>query len=269
MASVLSQEYEDLEYLVVDPGSADDTQTIIRDFQNRFPGKIVVIAEPDDGPADGLNKAFARATGDLFGYLNADDLYLPGCFQKAIAAAHRHPKAGAIYADGYKADASGQITRHVISTQFSPRRFVYGGSLALQQSTFYRREAFRAVGGFNLQNHTSWDAELLLEMAMAGIPLVHEAGYWSVFRIHDQSITGSQRLAEESRKTHARYFQRVMGRKRRRADQWFATGVKMVSHLLEPRSTLLRILDRIRAPHVDITPYLHDQAEYDFTIGKI
>lgn len=261
MSSVLSQEYGDLEYLVVDPGSSDDTPNVIRRFRDRYPGKITVIAEPDKGPADGLNKAFARATGDLFGYLNADDFYLPGCFERAAALAHRYPRAGAIYADGYKADANGRVTRHVISTRFGPKQFVYGGSLALQQSTFYRREAFRAVGGFNVKNHTSWDAELLLEMALAGIPLVHKKGYWSVFRIHDQSITGSQRLAEESRATHARYFQRVMGRERRRSDRWCTMVVKACSHLLGPRGTALRILDRVRRPHVDMTLYLHDRQE--------
>jgi len=258
MASVVNQGWSDLEYLVVDPGSSDETPDIIRRFQEKYPGKIVVIAEPDAGPADGLNKAFARATGDLFGYLNADDLYLPGCFGNAAAAAEKHPEAGAIYADGYKADVGGQITRHVVSTGFSPKRFVYGGCLALQQSTFYRKDAFRAVGGFNLQNRTSWDAEILLEMALAGRPLVHVAGYWSVFRIHAESITGSQRFAEESRKTHARYFQRVMGRERGRLDRAKAKGVRAYSLLLEPRGAALRILDRVRKPALDITDHLHE-----------
>jgi glycosyltransferase involved in cell wall biosynthesis len=259
MSSVLSQGWPELEYLVVDPGSSDDTPAIIRRFEERYPGKIISITEPDAGPADGLNKAFARAKGDLFSYLNADDLYLPGCFHEAAAAAAAHPEAGAIYADGYKSDANGRITRHVVSTRFSPRRFVYGGCLALQQSTFYRREAFSAVGGFNLQNRTSWDAEILLDMALSGVPLVHVAGYWSVFRIHAESITGSQRLAEESQKTHARYFRRVMGRERGRLDRAMAKGVMACSLLLEPRGTALRILDRIWQPKADISEYLHEQ----------
>lgn len=259
MSSVLSQDWPDLEYLVVDPGSSDETPDVIRHFKAKYPGQIVAIAEPDAGPADGLNKAFARATGDLFGYLNADDLYLPGCFRSAVEVAERYPKSGAIYADGYKADARGRITRHVVSTGFSPRRFVYSGCLALQQSTFYGRDAFRAVGGFNLQNRTSWDAEILLEMALAGLRLVHVAGYWSVFRIHAESITGSQRLAEESRKTHARYFRRVMGRERTGLDKVMATGVMACSLLMEPRGTALRFLDRFRNPTKDISAYLHDR----------
>lgn len=255
MSSVLSQNLSDLQYFVVDPGSTDNTSTIIRQFQERYPGKITAITEPDAGPADGLNRAFAQAAGDWLGYLNADDFYLPGCFREILAAVEKRPKAGAIYADGYKADEEGQLTRHVVSTGFSPRRFVYGGCLALQQSTFYRREAFQAVGGFNPENHTSWDIEILLEMALAGMPVEHVAGYWSVFRIHAESITGSQRLAEESRKTHARYFRRVMGRERSEWDRVMSKGVMACSLLMEPRGTALRILDRVRKPKMDGSEY--------------
>jgi hypothetical protein len=115
------------------------------------------------------------------------------------------------------------------------------------------------VGGFNPQNRTSWDAEILLEMALAGLPLVHVAGYWSVFRIHAESITGSQRFAEESRKTHARYFRRVMGRERGGVDRVMAKGVRACSLLMDPRGTALRILDRMRKPRMGTSEYLHEQ----------
>ena len=257
MTSVLSQDWPDVEYLVVDPGSTDHTPQVIDEFQEKYPGRIIHITESDNGPADGLNKAFSRATGELLSYLNADDLYLPGCFRAAALAAGQHPTAGAIYADGYKANAEGKIVRRIVSTGFSPKRFVYGGALVLQQSTFYRAEAFRAVGGFNLQNRTSWDAELLLDMAIRKIPLVHVPGYWSIFRIHSESITGSQRLAEESRKTHARYFQTVMGRQRRPLDKLANRLVTGYSLLVEPRGTMARIWDRIGPPNVDLSQMLH------------
>lgn len=256
MSSVLSQDWPQVEYLVVDPGSTDETARIIRDFQNKFPGKIGVISEPDSGPADGLNKAFARATGELFGYLNADDLYLPGCFRRAVELVERYPKASAIFADGYTANDEGKITRHVVSTSFNPKRFVYGGCLVLQQSTFYRRKAFCEIGGFNVENKTSWDAEMLLEMSMRGMSLVHGKGYWSVFRIHSSSITGSQKFADESRRTHARYFIRVMGRPRNAVDPVLAKAIGLYSLLREPRGALLKILDRVHEPRIDISNLL-------------
>lgn len=241
MSSVLSQGWIDLEYLVVDPGSTDRTPEVIRAFQQKYPGRVIRIADSDKGPADGLNKAFARATGDLFGYLNADDFYLPGCLQRAARVAESFPRAAAIYGDGYTANAEGKVLRRVVSTSFTPKRFVYGGVLVLQQSTFYRADAFRTVGGFNVQNRTSWDAEILLDMAMKSMRLVHVPGYWSVFRIHTESITGSQRLAEESRKTHARYFRTVMGREKRALDRVLSKFVLGYALLTQPRALMTRM----------------------------
>lgn len=254
MESVLAQDWPDVEYLVVDPGSTDDTSEIIQAFQKLHPERIVHITRRDKGPADGLNKAFALATGDMFGYLNADDFYLPGCFQAAARAAQRFPRAAAIYADGYKADADGKIVSRVISTRFNARRFVYGGSLVLQQSTFYRADAFREVGGFNVQNRTSWDAELLMDMSLKSMELEHVPEYWSVFRIHGESITGSQRHAEESRSTHARYFRTVMGRERTGLDRVLAMFVLGFTLLTEPRGLVMRISNRIWSSGVKLPP---------------
>jgi glycosyltransferase involved in cell wall biosynthesis len=245
MESVLSQDWADVEYLVVDPGSTDHTPEIILAFQRKYPHRIVHIAERDSGPADGLNRAFARASGELFGYLNADDIYLPGCFREAVRAAERFPNAAAIYADGYKVDGDRRILQKVISTKFSAKRFVYGGALVLQQSTFYRAEAFRAVGGFNVSNRTSWDAEILFDMSLRNMPLVHVPGFWSEFRIHPESITGSQRLAEESHRTHDRYFRTAMNREKTAFDSAAGKAVLGYTLLTEPRSLLARVGNRL------------------------
>lgn len=251
MISVLTQDWQNVEYLVVDPGSNDETPEIIRALQMKYPGRFIHITEPDDGPADGLNRAFARATGELFGYLNADDLYLPGCLRAAMETALRHPQAAAVYADGYRSNAEGKIVGRVISTKFSPKKFVYGGALVLQQSTFYRAEAFRAVGGFNCQNRTSWDAEILLDMTRNGMRLVHVPGYWSVFRIHPESITGSQRTATESHETHARYFHEVMGREKNPIDKFAAKLFLGYTLLTEPRGLVARVRDRMGPPDIE------------------
>jgi glycosyltransferase involved in cell wall biosynthesis len=247
MESVLSQDWPDVEYLVVDPGSTDSTAEIIASFRQRYPGRIMHIAERDSGPANGLNKAFEKATGELFGYLNADDYYLPGCLRNAVEAARRNPEAAALYADGYESDSKGTILRRIISTGFSAKRFVYGGTLVLQQSTFYRATAYRSIGGFNVENRTSWDVELLLEMSLRRMRLVHIPEFWSVFRIHDESITGSQRLAEESRKTHARYYKTVMGREKTFADRLAAKATLGFTLVIEPRGLLAHISDRLRS----------------------
>ena len=82
--SVLDQNYPDLEYIIVDPGSTDGSRDIIERFRSRF---AKIIFEPDQGPGDGLNKGFAHATGDILGYLNSDDALLPGALNGAAQEA--------------------------------------------------------------------------------------------------------------------------------------------------------------------------------------
>ena len=82
--SVLGQDYDDIEYIVVDPGSTDGSRAIVERWRDRIDR---IILEPDRGPPDGLNKGFAAATGEIFAYLNADDALLPGAVRAAVGDA--------------------------------------------------------------------------------------------------------------------------------------------------------------------------------------
>ena len=73
LQSVLTQSYPDVEYIVVDPGSSDGSREIIERYRSRLAG---VVLEPDNGPADGLNREFAQASGEVFGHPNPDDVLL-------------------------------------------------------------------------------------------------------------------------------------------------------------------------------------------------
>jgi len=88
--SVLEQDYPEIEYIVVDPGSTDGSRDVIEHYRSRI---SKVIFEPDTGPANGLNKGFAAASGEIFGCMNADDAYLPGAVTKAVAAFRAAPGA--------------------------------------------------------------------------------------------------------------------------------------------------------------------------------
>jgi hypothetical protein len=87
---------------------------------------------------------------------------------------------------------------------------------------------------------------------MRGMPLMHVPGYWSLFRIHNESITGSQFLASESLKQHAKYFQMVMKRPRTVADRWMQKMVFAYSCMVQPRATLARIQNRLAPPDRDV-----------------
>lgn len=209
MRSVLDQDHPDIEYIVVDPGSTDGSRDLIGRFRDRL---ALAIEEPDDGPADGLNKGFARATGEIFAYLNADDAFLPGAVSGAVRALASHPTAAVVYAHGYIVDERGRVRRRFRSNRFSRWRFAFGGVNVMQQATFFRRAAFQAVGGFNVANRTCWDAELLVDIACRGGALRACDAMWAVFTVHPESISGSGRLNETYAADIRRLAAKALGR---------------------------------------------------------
>jgi hypothetical protein len=145
-----------------------------------------------------------------------------------------------VYANGFMVDADGKPLRHFQSTRFTPLRFAYRASNIMQQATFFRRTAFEAVGGFNVANQVSWDAELILDMSLAGKKLRRFPGYWALFRTHGESIGGSHRLDREHAIQHERMFMKVMHRRRRKADLLLRYLLRIFKWASEPRNTLIR-----------------------------
>lgn len=241
--SVLNQSGCDLEYIVVDPGSTDGSRDIIE----RYKGHIAkIILEPDQGPPDGLNKGFASATGQIGGYLNADDEFLPGALADVVVSFQSNPSSDVIYGDGYIVDESGRITREFLSTPFSARAYVYGRTWVMQQATFFRLNAFRKTGGFRMESKTAWDGDLLVDFALSGARLVHVPRRWGLFRIYPDSITGSNRLRREFKTDQQRIFQRVMLRDPFWYDSALEEAARLIRLASHPRRTATRALQKYR-----------------------
>ena len=238
--SVVEQDHDNVEYIVVDPGSTDGSRAIIERWRDRI-GRVIL--EPDAGPPDGLNKGFAAATGEVFAYLNSDDAFLPGALSAAAAAFARDPDAGIVVGHGYIVDGEGRVVRRFRSAPFSPWRFAHGAGVVMQQSTFFRADAFRRVGGFNPANRVSWDAELYLEMCLAGARARLVEGYWSLFTVHPDSITGSGRERRAFEAEHRRQFRRVLGRDPRALDGCLFQVARAGRWLRDPRGLRERLKD--------------------------
>ena len=228
--SVLTQDYPQIEYIVVDPGSMDGSRELIE----RHAGRIAhIVFEPDRGAADGLNKGFQRATGEIFGFLNSDDVLLPGAIREVSRIFEQNVDCDIVMGNGFMVDAAGNRIRRIRAAGFTVFRYFYGAAAWLQQSTFFRREAFEAVGGFNLINRSCWDGELIVEMVLNGAKVMYLDRDLSYFRIHAQSITGSKRHKEMIKADTSRMFARATGRNWTAADavrSWFFRAMRIVTH---------------------------------------
>lgn len=216
MDSVLGQAYPELEYIVIDPGSTDGSREIIKSY-----GDFIkhIIFEPDLGAADGLNKGFSKASGEIFGFLNADDLLLPDALKVVAGFFAENPECDIVFGDGYVIDGSGQRTRHYKARGFSVDRYFYGGARWLQQSTFFRARTFARSPKFNVSNRTCWDGELFVTMVSQGARVGYIDADLSSFRIHASSISGSGKLNAQYFMDSRRIFQQVRGREWRSTDQ--------------------------------------------------
>ncbi len=224
LESVLLQGYPDLEYIVIDPGSTDGSRELIQSYAS---GIAHMVFEPDKGASDGLRKGFAMATGDICGFLNSDDLLEPGSLQRIADFFQAHPDYDIVMGNGYIVDVEGKPVRHVKLRTFTVDRYLYGGTQFLQQSTFFRREAYLNSPGFNPITKTCWDGELFVTMAHRGAKVGYIDADLSRFRIHSQSITGSQRLQNLYFQDKKRVFRNIQGRDWSAKDnvrQWLYRG---------------------------------------------
>jgi glycosyltransferase involved in cell wall biosynthesis len=193
--SVTAQDYHDIEYVVVDPGSTDGSREIIERYYTKIDK---VIFEPDEGPGQGLNKGFAQATGEIYGYINADDYYEPGTFGH-VADLFQNDSSidvvcGAIRIIG--ADGTARLRKRICDC-FDFKKFAAGAYTYCQQATFFRRRAFELTDGFNEKNKTCWDMELIVDMALSGSSFKTTNKVLGNFRIHDSSITGSGQMTKQ------------------------------------------------------------------------
>lgn len=211
--SVLSQENVNLEYIVVDPGSSDGSRSIIESYGQ----KITSVFNPDDGPSDGLNNGFKIATGDVFGFINADDFLLPGSL--SIISNHFRESGLEHFTSGYGFTEwpTGKRKR-VMPTCMTKTNLLYGACTVFQQSTFFPAYMFREIGGFNPHNKTCWDAELFIDFICRGYTHMTINHTLAVFSLYPSSISGSGRLNTQYKTDMNEIFYNVTRREKNSAD---------------------------------------------------
>jgi glycosyltransferase involved in cell wall biosynthesis len=228
--SVLSQE-ADVEYIVVDGGSTDGSLEILERYRDRIAHLIVGA---DEGPADALNRGFAHATGDVLGYLNSDDVLLPGALARAVAFFRAAPGIDVVYGDGVALTSDGGRICRLLSAPWDLRGIACAGLHAVQPATFFRREAFERSPGFNTRNPSCWDRELLIDLALSGAEFRYLPEALAGHRVHDGSITGSGRLRSVNARQHEKILGKVLSRRSRVSDHVLRNFYRLRWRLLRP-----------------------------------
>lgn len=193
--SVLSQDYPNIEYIVMDGGSSDETETVVREYASR----LTWISEKDRGQSHAINKGFRMAKGEIVSWLNSDDLILPGSVRHAVAALERNPRAGAVYGEGYQIDIDGKIKSRFPPTEpFNLWKLIYLSDYILQQTLYFRRSALEDVGLLDEDLHFGMDWEILMRLGKR-YPLEYIPEYMGCLREYDdaKSFSGGGRRFRE------------------------------------------------------------------------
>jgi glycosyltransferase involved in cell wall biosynthesis len=161
--SVLNQNYPNLDLVVIDGGSTDGTVDVIRKYSKYL---SYWISEPDQGQSDALNKGFARATGNILGWLNSDDLYMPGTFERVTTALAEFPAKGVVHGDYLFIDSGDRTIGHQYAFDFNLNQFKYEGYHIWAQAMFWRRDVHKRFGGFDLRLHKTMDYQMILEFGI-------------------------------------------------------------------------------------------------------
>jgi len=192
--SVLNQNYPNLEYIIIDGGSTDGSVDIIKKYEKYL---TYWVSEPDKGQSDAINKGFKMATGEIYAYLNSDDLYLPNTLNKIASIFERYRDSQIIYGHSYVIDENDNIFNLSVALPFSLKKLIFDLFTIPQQSSFWRKEVYMKVGGFNTDNKTCMDHEFYAYAGKLGFKFKAVDEILACFRIHSTSITGSGRLKSQ------------------------------------------------------------------------
>ncbi len=159
---VLNQTYKDIEYIIIDGLSKDNTLEIV----NKYKGKIAkVISEKDNGLYDALNKGIANATGDVIGIIHSDDFYTDNSVIEKVVNTFKKDNADAVYGNLYYVDKddTSKIKRKWHSGKYTEGAFL-NGWMPPHPTFFVKKEVYDKFGKFNLQLTTAADYELMLRL---------------------------------------------------------------------------------------------------------
>lgn len=161
--SIIQQDYDNYEYIIIDGESKDDTINIIKRYEPQFKGKLKWISEKDKGIYDAMNKGILLASGDVIGILNSDDFFTSNDILKTIAKSFKENKVDAIYGDIHFVNNTNlnKCVRYYSSKIFKPYLMRFG-LMPAHPSFYLKREIIQQIGLYNTSYKIASDFDFLL-----------------------------------------------------------------------------------------------------------
>ncbi len=185
--SVLSQDYPNIEYIVTDGGSTDGTLEILKSYGDR----LQYFSAPDKGPSDAVHKGFQQARGEIFAWMGADDIYLPGAVRAGVEALLARPEIDVVYGEGNWIDDQGAVISRYPTLPFDPKDLEWDCFIC-QPASFIRASAYRRCG-LDPDVNFSFDYDLWIRMAKQGIRFEMIPQYLAGSRMHQGAKTMNER----------------------------------------------------------------------------
>ncbi len=173
--SVLNQGYPSIELIIIDGGSTDGTLDIIRKYEKYI---SFWVSEKDKGQSDALNKGFKKCTGSIYGFLNSDDIYLPGAFKCCTKALSQNSDKKIVFGDWLSIDNKDNLIDYNHAFDFNLNHFKYEGFHLNAQSMFWRSDIHKKFSGFDINLNFTMDYQLILEFGII-------AGQNTFFRVSE------------------------------------------------------------------------------------
>jgi glycosyltransferase involved in cell wall biosynthesis len=192
--SVLNQNYPNLEYIIIDGGSTDGSMEIIKKYEKYL---SYWVSEKDKGQSHALNKGFERVTGELVGWQNSDDIYLPGAFEKVIEVFKNKPDYDVYFGNIYFIDEHDSIIRDLRFVKFSPFSLICEGTVLANQSTFFSKKIIKS---YKLNEDFKFTMDYEYYFRIRNSNFIFIPHFLGAFRLHSSAKTSL--ISEIGKKEH-------------------------------------------------------------------
>jgi glycosyltransferase involved in cell wall biosynthesis len=176
--SVISQDYPRVEHIVMDGGSTDPTPQIL----DRYRGRLQYFTGKDKGPSDAAHRGFQKATGEIFVWLNADDVFLPGAVRIAAQYLAAHPEIDVVYGEGNWIDENGHVISRYPTLPFDAKA-LERECFICQPAAYIRAFSYRKCG-LDPDIDLPFDYDLWIRMAKQGFRFASIPEYLAGSRMH-------------------------------------------------------------------------------------